>query len=105
VDGRTIPARTFVCPVSGSANRDPLRWGPDADRLRVDRPDAREHVSFGGGVRHCLGAALARLEARVFFAALATRFRAIEPAAEPRRNGLINLRGLATLPLTVRTVP
>jgi cytochrome P450 len=48
---------------------------------------------------------LARLEARVFFAALATRFRAIEPAAEPRRNGLINLRGLATLPLTVRTVP
>jgi cytochrome P450 len=102
VGGLTIPPRTFVSPGIGSANRDPDFWGPDADQVRIDRPNAREHLSFGAGVHHCLGAALARLEGRLFFGALARRFAELELDGEPRRNGLVNLRGLATLPLAVR---
>lgn len=44
----------------GAANRDALRFD-DADELHVDRPPA-QHLGFGHGVHHCLGASLARME-------------------------------------------
>ena len=47
----------------GAANRDKRRW-PDADELRLDRPDPTP-LSFGFGAHHCLGAALARTELRL----------------------------------------
>ena len=47
-----------------SANRDESHF-EDADRFRVDRPDPRGHLAFGGGPHVCPGASLARLEARV----------------------------------------
>jgi len=46
----------------GAANRDKRRW-PDADELRLDRPDPRP-ISFGFGIHHCIGSALARMELR-----------------------------------------
>jgi cytochrome P450 len=101
IDGHVIPPATFVSPAMGAGNRDPEFWGPDADRVRLDRPNAREHLSFGGGVRHCLGANLARLEGRIFFEELGRRFRTLEVDGAPTRNGLINLRGLAALPLAL----
>jgi cytochrome P450 len=48
----------------GSANRDASQFD-DADSFRLDRSEARSHLSFGGGPHVCPGAALARLEARV----------------------------------------
>lgn len=63
VGGRTISAGQTVAVMIGQANRDRRRW-PDADRLRLDRPDPKP-ISFGHGIHHCLGASLARLEARV----------------------------------------
>ncbi|MFC9969724.1 cytochrome P450 [Spirillospora sp. NPDC127200] len=99
--GKQIPAGTFVAVSLASANRDEAFWGPDADRLRIDRENARQHVSFGSGVHHCLGAALARLEGRVAVERLVDRFPDLALAAEPRWNGRINLRGPATLPITV----
>ncbi|MGQ0467748.1 MAG: cytochrome P450 [Sporichthyaceae bacterium] len=101
IDGRLVPAGTFVSPGIGAANRDPAKWGPDADLVRIERPDAREHLSFGAGIHHCLGAALARLEGRIYFTALANRFASVELDGQPRRNGLINLRGVAELPISV----
>jgi cytochrome P450 len=101
VGGRTIPPRTFVSPAIGAANRDPARWGPNADTVRIDRDDARGHLSFGSGIHHCLGAALARLEGRVFFTELARRFARVALDGQPVRNGLINQRGLDALPLVV----
>jgi cytochrome P450 len=101
IDGHTIPPATFVSPAMGAGNRDPEFWGPDADSVRIERPNAREHLSFGGGVRHCLGANLARLEGRIYFEELGRRFATLDLAADPTRNGLINLRGLAALPLTL----
>lgn len=55
IDGHLLPAGTFVSPGIGAANRDPAFWGPDADVVRIERPNAREHLSFGAGVHHCLG--------------------------------------------------
>jgi cytochrome P450 len=100
VGGRTIEAGTFVGLMLASANRDPRHWGDDADVVRLDRPDADEHLSFGGGAHHCLGAALARLEGEVAIGRLVRRFPRLELAGEPTWNGRINLRGLDRLPLT-----
>lgn len=97
-----IPAGAFVIASLASANRDPDRWGPDADVLRLDREDARAHVSFGAGVHHCLGAALARLEGRVAIRRLVERFPSLRLAGEPAWNGRINLRGPQHLPVAVR---
>jgi cytochrome P450 len=102
VDGHTIPAGSFVIACLASANRDESQFGADADRLRLDRDNARQHVSFGAGVHHCLGAALARLEGRIAISSLIRRFPDLELAGEPQWNGRINLRGLAAFPVRVR---
>ena len=101
VAGREIPAGTFVIASLASANRDPGRWGPDAHELRLDREDARAHLSFGAGVHHCLGAALARLEGRVAIQRLVARFPDLRLTGEPDWNGRINLRGPQHLPVAV----
>ena len=102
VGGHEIPTGTFVIAALASANRDERYWGPDADQVRVDRPNARNHVSFGGGPHHCLGAALARLEGRVAFEGLVRRFPDLELGGDVAWNGRINLRGLEKLPVVTR---
>ena len=62
LDGVTIPKDARVVVLLGSANRDERRY-PEPDRFDVTR-DTRGHVAFGLGAHFCLGAALARLEAR-----------------------------------------
>jgi len=87
--------------VLASANRDRGRWGDTADELDVTRADSSHHLSFGGGVHYCLGAALARVEGQVAIGSLVNRFDKIEPATDPQWNGRINLRGLESLRLTL----
>ncbi len=101
VDGRTIEKGAFCALVLASANRDPARFGDDADRLDVGRPDAHQHLSFGGGVHYCLGAALARLEGQVAIGSLLSRFPDLEMAGEPSYNGRLNLRGLELFPVAL----
>jgi cytochrome P450 len=101
VGGSTIPAGEFVMASLGSANRDERFWGADADELRLDRDNARQHVSFGAGHHHCLGASLARLEAAVAFEHLVGRFPSLALAGDVTWNGRINLRGPAHLPVSV----
>jgi cytochrome P450 len=103
VGGRTIEAGTFVGLMLASANRDRGHWGDDADVVRLDRRDADQHLSFGGGAHHCLGAALARLEGEVAIGGLVRRFPRLDLAGEPTWNGRINLRGLDRLPLSTGT--
>ena len=71
--GTRIPEGAIVTPLFASANRDEDVF-PDADRFDVDR-DASSHLAFGMGVHFCLGAPLARLEARVAFEVLLSRLR------------------------------
>jgi cytochrome P450 len=101
VGGFEIPPGKFVIAVLASANRDERFWGPDAGDLRLDRENARQHVSFGGGPHHCLGASLARLEARVAICGLVQRFPGLAAAGDVEWNGRVNLRGPAHLPVAV----
>jgi cytochrome P450 len=101
VRGVTIPAGAFVMVSLGSANRDQQFWGADADELRLDRDNARQHVSFGAGHHHCLGASLARLEAAIAFERLVGRFPDLALAGDVVWNGRMNLRGPAHLPVSV----
>jgi cytochrome P450 len=97
----TIPAGAFVMASLGAANRDQDFWGPGADELWLDRENARQHVSFGAGHHHCLGASLARLEACIAFERLVTRFPSLALDGEVTWNGRINLRGPAHLPVAL----
>jgi cytochrome P450 len=88
--------------VLGSANRDETAF-PDADVLDVDR-SPNQHVAFGGGIHHCLGARLARLEGRIALETLAGRIDDIALAAPPKRLDLIELRGFSSLPISFNTI-
>ncbi len=103
ISGVTIPAGAFVMASLGSANRDEAFWGPDAAELRLDRANARQHVSFGAGLHHCLGASLARLEASIALARLTARFPGLAACGQVAWNGRINLRGPAHLPVSLGT--
>ena len=83
------------------ANRDPAAFA-DPDRFDIHRENARRHLALGFGVHHCLGAALARMEAEVAWRHLFARFPdttsweiAGEPIPQPGR--MIN--GLRSLPV------
>jgi len=96
-----IPAGAFVMASLGSANRDERFWGADASELKLARESARQHVSFGAGPHHCLGASLARLEATIAFQRLTSRFPNLALAGDVTWNGRINLRGPAHLPVSL----
>jgi cytochrome P450 len=100
IGGRRIATGDPVLVVLAAADRDPERFaGPDTlDLARLDN----QHLGYGHGIHYCLGAPLARLEARCALATLLTRLPDVRIAAEPDelrwRGGLI-MRGLRTLPV------
>lgn len=71
--GRTIPAGRKVLLLYAAANRDPRRFGPDAEQLDIAR-DPRHVLAFSVGAHHCLGAHAARLQARVVLEELLARY-------------------------------
>jgi cytochrome P450 len=85
--GQVIPAGKLVLPMIGSANRDPKQFR-DAGRFDIAR-EPNLHIAFGHGIHACLGAPLARLEARMALADLLERFGGFELASdepwEPRK--------------------
>jgi cytochrome P450 len=97
--GRTIRRGDMVIPFMAAANRDPRQF-PDPDVLDVRRHPER-HVAFAWGIHFCLGAWLARLEARVVLDTVLHRLPDLALAvAEPRWKPMIFLRGLEALPLS-----
>jgi cytochrome P450 len=101
VHGSRIPAGGRVLLLIGSANRDDAVF-PDAARYDLGR-DTSELVSFGVGRHFCLGASLARLEARIALAELVRRVEDYD--ADPdgaRRVHSVNVRGFESLPTTVK---
>lgn len=100
--GVQIPAGRFVWLLLASANRDERHFGPDAHELRIDRSEARDHLSFGSGIHLCLGAHLARIEGRIVFSNLITRFPKLSLVGNPERNSSVVIRRLEALPVSVR---
>jgi cytochrome P450 len=100
--GETVAPGELVLTLLGAANRDPGHWGPTADDLDLGRDGTSALLSFGSGIHHCLGAALARLEGAEAIPALVRRFPRLELATdEPAWNGRIILRGLDSLLVAV----
>jgi cytochrome P450 len=96
-----LPDSARVLLLVGSANRDGAVF-EDPDHYDIDR-DTTKLVSFGSGRHFCLGAALARLEARVGLAELVARVRHWDVDADSAvRVHSINVRGFAALPTSVR---
>ena len=102
IDGNLVEPGSFIFTILGAANHDPAHFGPTADELDLTRREAPHHISFGGGIHHCLGAVLARAEARVAIGTLVSRYPDLELANDtPAWNGRIVLRGLDELPVVL----
>lgn len=99
--GETVPAGARMLLLVGSANRDE-RVFADADVFDLDRDRSAQIASFGGGTHFCLGAHLARLEARIALTELVGRVSSYEIDADAsERVHSTNVRGFATLPVRV----
>jgi pimeloyl-[acyl-carrier protein] synthase len=99
IGGHRVRAGETVIAVLGAANRD-LALFADPDRLDLSRTPNR-HLAFGGGIHFCLGAPLARMEARIAIPALLARLPGLELGpGQPVRRDTVTLRGLASLPVT-----
>ena len=103
IEGMIIPRGELVLAVLGSANRDERQF-EDPDVLNLAR-DPNRHLAFGrGGVHHCLGAPLARMEGQIAVSALLKHFPGARLAVSPDslrwRRGVF-LRGLQRLPLVL----
>jgi cytochrome P450 len=95
--GTTLPEGAFVTLGIGAANRDPRQFA-HAEHFDVARKPNR-HVAFGHGDHACAGMNVARMEARIAFSRLLSRFRRLEPAGAPERDRRIRFRGFRKLPL------
>ena len=98
IDGHRIREGQSLVLLQGAANRDPAVF-PDPDRFDVGRTE-NNHVSFGKGIHLCLGAPLARMEARVAIPLVLERLPGLRLASSDyqwRRN--VNFRSLTTLPV------
>ena len=98
--GKTIREGDKVVMWYLSGNRDEDVF-PDADRLIIDRANARQHVSFGFGIHRCMGNRLAELQLRVLWEEIMQRFRNVEVVGEPVHNPNNFIHGITDLPVRV----
>ncbi len=97
--GHTVPAGDRMVLLPGSANRDERAF-TNADDFDLDRDRSKQIASFGSGSHFCLGAHLARLEARIALTELIGRVSSYEiDIAGAQRVHSTNVRGFATLPV------
>lgn len=101
LSGVDLKAGSRLLLLWGAANRDPSHFEAP-ERFRLDRSGGKGHVSFGKGAHFCVGAALARLEARIVLGDLLSRTSMIEPAATGRWLPSLLVRRLEHLELAVR---
>jgi cytochrome P450 len=96
----TVEEGTKIAALLGAANRDPAAFD-DPDAFDVGRED-NPHLGFGAGIHFCVGAPLARVELQSSLATLLRRFPDIELAELPHRRPEFVIRGVQSLPVTLR---
>jgi cytochrome P450 len=89
--GVSLPAGSLVMPLLASANRDERQF-ENPDRFDMDRKQ-RASLAFGHGIHFCLGATLARLEARIALEELLPRIRGVRMVGEIQWNPSLTVRG------------
>ncbi|MGD0116604.1 MAG: cytochrome P450 [Candidatus Binatus sp.] len=100
--GAEIPAGAFALMIVAAADRDPAQF-KEPEKFDITR-DPNDHVAFGEGIHFCIGAPLARMEARIAFEAMLERFprlRLKDLAMKPVYKGSYFLRGLESLPVAI----
>ncbi len=96
--GKQIRAGDRVVMWYVSGNRDEAIF-EDAHRLVIDRPNARQHVSFGFGVHRCMGNRLAEMQLRILWEEIMQRFHHVEVTGEPERVCSNFVKGYASMPV------
>ncbi|RZT16277.1 cytochrome P450 [Mycobacterium sp. BK558] len=100
LQGYPLQAGSRLILLWGAANRDPAHVEAP-DEIRIDRRDGKGHIAFGRGVHFCVGASLARLEARVVLEHLLTHTRGFEAVGAARWLRSLLVRRLDTLTLSI----
>jgi cytochrome P450 len=100
--GQRIAAGDYLVMLYASGNRDEEVWGPSAGQFDVTRGTDSTHLAFGFGQHMCLGANLARLEARVLFEELLARRPHFELAGEVERLRSTLINGVVRMPVVLR---
>jgi hypothetical protein len=100
IGGHTIGEGEKVLMFLGAANRDPRRW-ENPDSYDITRRTSG-HVGYGSGIHMCVGQLVARLEGEVMMAALARKVGSIEITGPVKRLYNNTLRGLESLPVTIK---
>ena len=101
VVGTPVKEGDYLCMLYASANRDERIFGEDAARFDVRRPANPVHLAFGFGEHVCLGASLARLEARIFVEELLGRFPGYAVTGPAVRVLSTTVAGIRSLPVVL----
>ena len=101
--GKQIRAGDKVVMWYLSGNRDETVFA-DADRLIIDRPNARKHVAFGFGIHRCMGNRLAEMQLRVLWEEILQRFSHVELVGEVQRQPNNFIRGITEVPVVLHPV-
>ena len=101
VGGQMIKAGDKVVMWYLSGNRDESVF-PDAERLDIDRPNARRHLSFGFGVHRCVGARLAELQIQILLEEMLKRNMTVKVTGEVEHVPQSFVHGYKDLPVTIR---
>jgi cytochrome P450 len=101
IAGTAVAAGDYLCMLYASANRDERIFGATASVFDVQRPVNPVHLAFGFGEHVCLGASLARLEARIFVEELLARFAGYAVTGTPERVPSSTVAGVRSLPVVL----
>lgn len=101
IAGSSVRAGDYLCMLYASANRDERVFGADAAVFDVRRQTVPVHLAFGFGEHVCLGASLARMEARIFYEELLARFPSYEVAGPVERVLSTTVAGIRSLPVVL----
>jgi cytochrome P450 len=92
--------RVILWYISGNRDSDAI---PDPDTFRIDRANARHHLSFGFGIHRCLGNRLAEMQLRVLWEEILKRYPLIEVVGEPERVSSCIFHGFSKMPVRIPT--